>query len=119
MVDYEYYRDIYRSRNPVSSVDFASFEREAYNLVKYYSFNRVKVVTDPDLLEDIKITICKLVDNLAHQANSMTTDKIKSESIDSLSVTYADSESKVSPELQLYQIIDVNLVHSGLLYRGV
>lgn len=109
-VDYEYYSINYGGK--VSSTDFTTLEIKASGILNYYTFNRIEEVT-----EDIKLTICELVDYLKELENKGGKE-IASESVSTHSVTYA-AKDNTSTKKKQKEIINKYLAHTNLLYRGV
>lgn len=129
LVDYDYYLDEYEG----SSIPESSFESkaiEASSKVNYYTFNRIN---DTNINDDIRNTVCQIVKLLIEQESlklSVTNDtnkEIASESLGPRSVSYVNKSNiranqilnDVELENKIYKIIYQNLVHTGLMYRGV
>ena len=112
-VDYEFYTEVYGGDKVKEPTKFTRLAMDAEMLVDYYTFGRVKDVEDEGLLERIKLTICKLIDeDIDIEQNG----KIKSKSQGKRSLTYVDP---VDPKKRKYDVIYTNLVHTDLMYRGV
>lgn len=114
MVDYDFYKITYGGNKVDNSREFNKLAEEASTLVNYHTFGRADNVVDEKLLRKIKMTICKLVDN---HVDNEEIKNIKSSSLDDYSVTYQDNDSEAIAYKQ-YNIIRVNLISTGLLYRG-
>ena len=91
MINYEYYRNVYYGEDIFNEREFARLKRKAENLLNLHTFNRVNNVKDEDALEKVRNTLCELIEGIYH-----------------------GKEDK-----ELYQIIRVNLIYTGLMYRVI
>lgn len=112
-VDFGYYSGSYEGQ--VGADNFNRLEREARKVLDYYTFNRIE-----DVDENIKDTICELIDNIEQLEKLESEGKgIESEKVGSYSVSYANPDIKRKELKQgQKQIIFRYLGHTGLLYRG-
>lgn len=113
-IDHNFYQIDYGG-SKVGIEDFNRLEYKARNILNYYTFNRVRdlvLITD-----DIKFTICELMDNLYMEEKESEEKEIQSEGVGTYSVTYAVSKKGSSNKKQK-EIIYRNLAHTNLLYRG-
>lgn len=113
MVNYDYYSNVYYGNIVDNHKDFNRLARRASNLVDKHTFNRALIETDKDLIEDIKLTICEVIDTLFQY------DEIKNVSQktnDKWSISY-NNDRDLNKSVR--EIVRNNLLHSGLLYRGV
>lgn len=108
-VDYNYYSNVYQGKVPEDK--FNQLEIKASGILNYYTFNRIKEVD-----ENIKLTICELIDNL-YDIEKADTKGVESEKVGTYSVTYSKEAIK---DLKREQkgIILKYLGHSNLTYRG-
>lgn len=113
MVDYEYYKEVYGGDRVEESTEFAKLAFTAYILVEHYTFGRVNLIEDEGLLERVKLTICKLIDE---DVDIRQGGNIKSKTQGKRSLTYVDP---VDPKERRYEIIHINLSHTGLMDRWV
>lgn len=115
-VDYDYYSNNYKGK--VKEEEFTTLEIKASGILNYYTFNRIEDITD-----NIKLTICELIDYIAEEERVRTEKEIQSESVGTRSVTYAiaKNRNKNSSVVKKEQkdIIYKYLAHTGLLYRGL
>ena len=102
-VDYIYYSQTYQGK--VKEENFTPLSIKAQALVDYYTFNRIKNVT-----EKVRFAVCELVD-VINQKEINDTKGIQSEKVGSYSVTYASTE-----EIKAQYNQDVK---SELLFRGI
>lgn len=113
MVDYDFYKGVYNGIKVNNQSQFDRLARKASNLVNRHTFNRAKSVEDEEIKEIVKFTICELVDNYIDIEDM---GNVTSESVGEHSVSYRDAKEI---NLSNYEIIYNNLVHTGLMYRGV
>lgn len=128
VVDYKYYSETYGGSSiPESS--FVNYEIKARNKVNYYTSNRI---TEDILDENIKNTICEIAEFIYSQdtlKNSLySEDKVKaSETVGPHSVTYVNKDNILEKRVlktyeldkECYKICYQNLIHTGLMYRGI
>lgn len=131
LVNYQYYSKTYGG----SSIPESSFEKkaiEASSKVNYYTFNRI---TEEILDDNIRNTACQIAELLFEQEKlkaSITSDEsenkeIASETLGPRSISYVNKSnlkanqilSEEELEQQIYGICYQNLVHTGLMFRGV
>lgn len=115
MVDYTYYRLTYGGDSVTDESHFNRLLLSNKALLGYHTFGRYSKVEDEDVRDMVKFTLCQLIDL---SANMESEGNLKSETLDDMSYTYSltsasDFKSKQS------EIIQINLAHTGLLYRGV
>lgn len=112
MVNYSYYSTVYCGDKVNDSRQFTRLSRKASKLIEKHTFGRSRVEVRENVVEDIKMTICELVDTLADLEQI---GNVSSESNAEWSISYNDkSESQV-----VDSIIYNNLINTGLLYKGV
>lgn len=109
-VDYEYYSDVYGGK--VKENNFVNLEIKASIILNYYTFNRVKEVT-----ENIKLAICELIDFMYIDEKNEGKE-IESESVGSYSVKY-QKKSVYAKQREQKKILNKYLGHTNLLYRGI
>lgn len=112
-VNYEFYTEVYGGDKVKESAKFTRLAMDAEMLVNYYTFGRIDKIEDESLLERVKLTICRLIDediDIKHDGN------IKSKTQGKRSLTYVDP---VDPKRRKYDVIYTSLVHTDLMYRGV
>ena len=128
IADYDYYEDNYEGSSiPESS--FNNYEIKARNKVNYYTSNRI---TEDILDENIKNTICEIAELIYSQdtlkKSVYSDDKVKlSETVGPHSVTYVNKVSMQEKDIfsseelekECYRICYRNLIHTGLMYRGI
>jgi len=127
LVSYEYYTKTYGG----SSIPESSFESiiiEASSKVNHYTFNRIN---NDNLSEQIKNTTCEIAELLFNQkqliANINDNTLVANETVGPHSITYVNNSSLQSKQIlskkdlekECYKICYVNLVQTGLMYRGV
>lgn len=110
-VDYIYYSQTYQGK--VKEENFTPLSIKAQALVDYYTFNRIKNVT-----EKVRFAVCELVD-VINQKEINDTKGIQSEKVGSYSVTYASTEEiKVQYNQDVKRIL-YKYLPSELLFRGI
>ena len=113
MLTYDFYNMIYKGYKLKDDNKFHNLAEKAKSQIDYYTFGRLKNVTDAETLYLVNLTMCELIDN---QSDFELLGNIKSKSQGSRSVTY---ETPQNGEAKQYDIISRRLAHTGLLYRGV
>lgn len=113
IVSYEYYKNSYSGTLDESS--FGKLIKQAVKVMKNRTNNRVVSVTEdsrPELVEDIKLCECYLVDEL--QSLALTNNSIvKSESSGKVSVSYSTKSSEVTASQRLSNIVETWLSEYG------
>lgn len=128
LIDYKYYSETYGG----SSIPEPSFQKKAIQAsgkVNFYTSNRI---TEDNLDNNIQNTACEVAELIYSQdilkEKVMSDDKVKtSETVGPHSVGYANNKSFQEKyilsddelEYECYKICYRNLVHTGLMYRGV
>lgn len=115
MVDYEYYIGSYYGDLVNSKREFEKLRIQCEILVNRYTYGRARLVEDEYIKNIVKITICQLIDL---QKQSENQGNLKSESIDDISYTY-ELRSEDDFYNRKFDIIENNLIATGLMYRGV
>lgn len=110
-VDYIYYSQTYQGK--VKEENFTPLSIKAQALVDYYTFNRIKNVT-----EKVRFAVCELVD-VINQKEINDTKGIQSEKVGSYSVTYASAEEIKAQYNQDVKRILYKYLPSELLFRGI
>lgn len=118
MVDYVFYRDIYKGSIIADETLFEQLANKAYLLAMQASFGRIEDVKNLELLELINRTLCEVVEVLNSESEGSSS-RVKSESQGKQSVTYFDINSPQYYKQLAYDVIYTNLARTGLLYRGV
>lgn len=109
---FDFYQNTYGGK--VAEDDFKPLAARAGSLINYYTFGRIEEVT-----EEIKYAQCELIDNIKN-FEAQEQKNIKSESVGSYSVTYADeaksatSLNKESQRMIIYRWLPNNLIYRGL-----
>ncbi len=109
-VSYGYYfNDYSMGHSPVLDEErFEVYEARARQFLKSLSVSEIP----RDNLDDVFACICALAEELYSQKDS----KVKSESVDGYSVTFAADKNA---QKDLYAIANLYLGHLGILYAGV
>lgn len=127
LVDYDYYIFDYEG----SSIPESSFKKcsiKASNKINYYTSNRINEI---NINDNIRNTVCEIIELIYSQdilkEKIISDDKEKvSETVGSHSVTYVNKSSikdkyvMSDDELdkECYKICYINLVNTGLMFRG-
>lgn len=128
LVDYEYYTEAYGG----SSIPESSFSKKAIessNKINYYTSNRIN---ESNIDDNIKNTTCEIAELIYSQEvlkeKVLNDNKTKiSETVGPHSITFANNKNfqekqiLTSREIEqdCYQICYRNLVHTGLMNRGI
>lgn len=116
--DYEYYLNEYCGDKAEDIYEFKRKVRDAEQKVRRFTLGRVDHITDEDLMDRVKYTVCKLIDYSFNVDESNAQGMISSEKIGDYSVSYSKVDSQETANKE-YSIIYENLIDTGLLYRGV
>lgn len=133
LVDYEYYQNTYGGTSIPSASIFNQYSLKASSKVNYYTSNRIDadIMSQESLGDNIRNTTCEIAellysqDQLIAKLNSDTSIKA-SETVGPHSVSYVNKFSLQSQrilsnnelEKECYKICYINLVQTGLMYRG-
>lgn len=130
LVDYEYYSNTYKGGDniPLSKSQFNELCLNSSEKVNYYTNNRIN---DDNNDKKVKDTVCEIVDLLFKQETlkqKMNDDKssIASETVGPHSINYNNKSNYQAQQIlseeelnrKCYQICYINLVHTGLMFRG-
>lgn len=130
LIEYKDYQD-YIGNSEANNVPESSFDKycvDSCRRIIRYTSNRIN---KDNITEDIKVTICQMIDLLYSQdklISKMNDDKtdISSESVGPHSKSYVNKASFREKQIlsmneldrQCYIICYNNLVHTGLMFRG-
>ena len=116
-VDYDYYiNDFGGSAIPES--DFAECERDAERDINYYTFGRLKALSEAT--EAVQMCICDVAEALYQRMTAFGGDlPLESYSNDGLSGKFADGQSTAEVGHRENLIIAKWLADTGMLYRGL
>jgi len=114
--DFDYYVTTYLGTE-VTSTNFARLSARASVVIDRLTFNRAAAVTDVDDLDKIKMAMCSVMDEML--AVESDGEGIKSESIGSSSVTYAEGSNRLRDAESRYEdAARFFLDTPSLMYRG-
>lgn len=118
-VDYAFYATTYHG-TVIASSEFSTYALKASAQIDLITFGRAAGITDVGTVAQIKLATCSVADELKAFDLGGQDDGIKSESIGSHSVTYADNAKSVRPiEERLSDAARPYLFSTGLMYRGL
>ena len=108
----------------IADADFPRLALRASAMIDQQTFDRASdVITagiDLDLIEKIKFATCALAEEMQDIDLSGGVAGIKSESVGSHSVTYADGASVTfTTDERIQNVARIYLGNTGLMYRGV
>ena len=109
-VDFEYYSQTYKGK--ITEDNFTPLTYKAQALVDYYTFNRIKTVT-----QNVRFAICELID-VINDNEINDTKGVQSEKVGSYAITYEKGSSQTSAYNNSVKMIIYKWLPSDLLYRG-
>lgn len=104
MIDYEYYSNVYYGDKVSDGRDFNRFAGKAERTIANTVNADINEITDRDVIDMIKFTICELID---YYHDYDLSGDVKSESLGDFSITYAGTQSVNS------------IIHNGLIGTGL
>jgi hypothetical protein len=121
-VDYAYYTTTYLG-TLIASADFSRLALRASATIDQITFNRAAAVitenTDTTTIALIKNSVCAVAEEIQSIEADGGADGIQSESVGSMSVTYADNSSKkLSNTAKIKAAAGLYLGQTGLMFPG-
>lgn len=133
ILDFDYYTKKYHGIL-VDEVSFPRFELQASQFIRYYTQHRVMSAIDGRFSDDIKITVCKVIElyyeldkakNDLKKGYEISRKGIASETVPDHSISFKQiSEDELlklesTYEKRIISAIRQGLMWTGLLYRGL
>jgi hypothetical protein len=116
--DFSYYQTTYLGTS-IASADFAQLALRASAVIDRITFNRATDETDVDVIDDIKMAVCAVAEELQTEDNEGGEDAIVNETTGSHSVTYANNAARRLTLLQKQtNAARLYLDNTDLLYAG-
>lgn len=121
MIDYNYYKTIHLGDKVDNESTFNKLLAKSKRTLNLYTMDRVKRVTDEEILELIRVTLCELVDIQSDIDRLESMGDVKSMSQGKRSVSYfTPGELGIdNVKSKQYGVIRENLLLTGLLTRSV
>lgn len=117
IVSWSYYTSTYEGTTIPQSL-FNEFERDAERDVNYFTFGRLKRLSEPS--DTVKMCICNVAELLYTRKSQFgDTPALSSYSNDGLSGTFADKQDTGSFSMMEKFCIAKWLADTGMLYRGL
>lgn len=114
---YEEYKNLGGS---IEEIDFIGYERVARRKIDYYTYNRVRKLTE--IPQEVQECLVDLVDYLVTLKDT-DGKEIERERTDSYEIQFSTPGKNISKqdlkEYKMKNIIRESLLHTGLMYRGV
>ncbi len=116
--DYNFYKSTYFG-NKISAEEFNSVMSRASIILDNITLERAAKLDPSDpLYKSVQLAACAVADVLKDYETEG--DGIRSESVGSYSISYADNSSKtLSVTDKIWQVVKMYLGNSGLMYRGL
>jgi len=111
--EYAYYRDVCGGTMPEE--DFLRLSRQASAYLDLVCFDRIRAVTEEDVMEKVRAACCAVADVYLRNENG---GGIAAETSDGISVTYVNGAGSSTDESRLYDAALLHLGHTGLMFRG-
>lgn len=115
-VDYNYYVTTYGG-STIPESDFDGFERDAERDINYYTFGRLRGLSEPD--EAVLMCICDVAEQICTRKSEFGDNPLESYSNDGLSGKFADNPSTQAFNQREQLTIAKWLADTGLLYKGL
>lgn len=120
--DYSYYTGTYLG-TAITSPAFGALALRASAVIDQITFNRaapiVAAAVETETIDLIKKAMCNVAEELQRQDAAGGADAVRSESVGSYSVTYADQSSAMrTNQDRLGDAANLWLANTGLLFRG-
>lgn len=116
--DYTYYSGTYLG-TAIASANFARLALRASAVIDSLTFNRAADETDTDTVDAIKMATCAVAEEIQAVETGGGADAIQSESVGSVSITYADNATKRLTNNERYtEAAKLYLGNTGLMFKG-
>jgi len=116
--DYDCYSDTYLG-TAITEAAFPALALRASAIIDVLTFQQAAEQTDADIVDLIKMATCAVADQMKSVSDSGDMGGIKSESVGSHSVTYAENNESMKSIGQKYSdAAALYLISTNLMYRG-
>jgi hypothetical protein len=116
--DYTYYTTTYLG-TAITSAAFPALALRASAIIDQLTFQQAVDQTDEDIVDLIKMATCAVAEQMKVVNDSGDVGGIKSESVGSHSVTYAENNENMKSVMQKYtDTAATYLISTNLMYRG-
>jgi hypothetical protein len=117
-VDFTYYEDTYLG-TAITEAAFPQLALRASAVIDSLTFQQAADQTDEDVIDSIKMATCAVAETMQTINDDGEVGGIKSESVGSHSVTYADNAETMKSISQKYSDSAATyLISTNLMYRG-
>lgn len=113
---YSYYTDTYHG-SALSESEFNYYAKRASANVDQYTFGRLTSMRSSDIPDAVRDATCAAAEKLS-SFDKTDGGRIASENNDGYAVSYRDTSGADYQNAELYDVIELFLANTGLLYRG-
>lgn len=113
---YSYYKDTYHG-SALSESEFNYYAKRASANVDQYTFGRLTSMRSSDIPDAVRDATCAAAEELS-SFDKTDGGRIASENNDGYAVSYRDTSGADYQNAELYDVIELFLANTGLLYRG-